>query len=394
MKLRAGSKALIREINVALVLDVVRAQEPVARAVIAAATGLSPATVTGITHQLLQSGLLTETTEADVRRGTGGRPARLLRLGRNAVFAAGVRLAASEAVVVLVDLGGDVVDTHRETLDSTDPARATAAIARGVVKVAASRPMAELLGVGVAVTGIVDHSGVVRHSGSLGWEDVPLRQLLRAGLDAPVVISSYVDSLASGELLFDARLEARDVIVFSVGASLGASVVVQGRIHRGFDGAAGGFAHWRASSASGDRRPCHCGAVDCIETWSSGWGIEREFERLGMTAATAPAEVRHDVYAAAADRLGVAMANACKMFGPERVLVTFTSEADREMLAEHTERVFAEEFAHEIAPAPAFDLTSAEDAAIGRGVACVVLGQMFRADLSLDSAFEPRQAAR
>lgn len=70
-KPRAGSKALIREINEALVLDVVRAQRPVARANIATTTGLSPATVTGITSKLLRAGLLIET---DVVRGTGGRP--------------------------------------------------------------------------------------------------------------------------------------------------------------------------------------------------------------------------------------------------------------------------------------------------------------------------------
>ena len=61
MKPRAGSKALIREINEALVLDVVRTQSPVSRATITGQTGLSAASVTGITGMLIQSGLLVET---------------------------------------------------------------------------------------------------------------------------------------------------------------------------------------------------------------------------------------------------------------------------------------------------------------------------------------------
>ena len=127
MRPRAGSKALIREINEALVLDVVRAHRPVARARIAAETGLSPATVTGITARLLGAGLLTET---DVVRSTGGRPARLIDLGTDAVLAAGVRLSDTEAYVVLVNLRGDVVAAHQEPLTSTRPQDVGESVAR------------------------------------------------------------------------------------------------------------------------------------------------------------------------------------------------------------------------------------------------------------------------
>lgn len=129
MRPRAGSKALIREINEALVLDVVRAHRPVARGRIAAETGLSPATVTGITSRLLGAGLLTET---DAVRNTGGRPARLLDLGTDAVLAAGVRLSNTEAYVVLVNLRGDVVASHQEPLTSTRPQDVSESIARAV----------------------------------------------------------------------------------------------------------------------------------------------------------------------------------------------------------------------------------------------------------------------
>ncbi|MCT9819340.1 ROK family protein [Microbacterium sp. W1N] len=383
MKLRAGSKALIREINEALVLDVVRARQPVARAVIAATTGLSPATVTGITGKLLSTGLL---AEADVVRGTGGRPARPLRLGRDAVFAAGVRLAASEAIVVLVDLTGEVVDTHREPVPSTHPDEAAAAIVRGVEHVAAARADAALIGVGVAVSGMVDQAGgVVRHSGAQQWEDVPLRALLADRLGVPVIIDSYVNALASGELLFAPRHEGRSLLAFTVGTSLGASVVVEGRIHRGFDGTAGGFAHWRADGAAEADRPCHCGATGCLETWASGWGLAREYERRGVTADTASDEIRVQVHDEAARRLGAAMANACKMFGPERVLVAVGSEVDGDALLPRAAAVFAEQFVHEHAPAPALDVTAADRLAFARGAAYEVLAHMFSADRAFES---------
>ncbi|MFE5258760.1 ROK family transcriptional regulator [Streptomyces coelicoflavus] len=380
MKPRAGSKALIREINEALVLDAVRAHGPVARAGIATRTGLSPATVTGITAKLLQTGLL---TESDVVRGAAGRPARLLALGGDTVLAAGVRLSPSEVYVVLVNLRGEVVDSHQEPLESTTPRSAAAAVARAVRTAAVRRSSAALTGVGVAVSGVVDHAGgVVRHSGSLGWEDVPFRELLSEMLDVPVVIDSYVNCVASGLLLFDGRLASRDLLVFSVGPSLGASVVVRGRIHRGWHGAAGGFAHSRVgTSASATGRPCHCGAVNCLETFSSHWGIGRELERRGEVAGDL-AEREGDVITEAADTLGTAMANASKMFGPERVVVAFTREMNLPVLTARTEATFHGQYRHENTPAPELELTSADRPALARGAAYDVLARMFTADMT------------
>jgi predicted NBD/HSP70 family sugar kinase len=377
MRPRAGSKALIREINEALVLDVVRAHRPVARARIATETGLSPATVTGITARLLGVGLLTET---DAVRSTGGRPARLLDLGTDAVLAAGVRLSDTEAYVVLVNLRGDVVASHQEPLTSTRPQDVGESVARAVAQAAASRTSSTLIGVGVAVSGVVDQQGgVVLHSGSMGWENVALQRRLTALMETPVVLDSYVNSVASGLLLFDGRLAGRNLMIFSVGASLGASVVVQGRIHRGFSGTAGGFAHSRVGRGTG--RPCHCGAEDCLETWASHWGIQRELERRG-TKPGSLAGCDDDVIANAADSLGTAVANAAKMFGPERVVVAFTPEMNVPALTARTEQVFRQQYAHGTTPPPALEIAATGPSSHASGAAYTVLAQLFTASTS------------
>ncbi|MFE7118278.1 ROK family protein [Streptomyces sp. NPDC057654] len=377
MKPRAGSKALIREINEVLVLNVVRSQGPVARAAIAAHTGLSPATVTGITSRMLNAGLL---TEADVVRGAAGRPARLVELSTDRLVAAGVRLSGSEVFVALVNLRGEVVASHKEPLSSPSPEDAGAAITRAVRAATARHREAALIGVGVAVSGVVDHEGgLVLHSGSLGWENLPFRDQLTARLDSPVVIDSYVNCLASGLLLFDGRLSGRDLLVFSVGVSLGASVVVQGRIHRGFNGAAGGFAHSRVGS--GAERPCHCGAADCLEAWSSHWGIRRELEARDEADAAGRTEAETEVLASATDRLGAAMANAAKLFGPESVVAAFTGEMDRPSLTTATARAFHAQYDHEKAPAPQLEILSADETDLSRGAAYTVLAQLFTAEI-------------
>ncbi|WP_458108463.1 ROK family protein [Arthrobacter sp. R3-55] len=374
MKPRAGSKALIREINEALVLDVVRTQSPVSRAAITVQTGLSAASVTGITGKLINSGLL---VESEIAPSTGGRPARLLELGREGVFAAGVRLSATEAHAVVVDLRGDVAATHSEPLASTEPAEAAAAAARAV-RVAAGSREPRLIGVGAAVSGVVDQaSGLVRHSGAMSWADIAFQSLLEEAAKHPVIIDSYVNAYTRG-LLFDDVFKGREMLIFSVGTSLGAAVVVEGRIQRGFNGAAGGFAHSRAITGPGPARPCHCGAEDCFETRGSLWGMQRELERSGQDRELDP-DADSALIADAALHLGIGMANAAKVLGPEQVVVGFAPEADLGTFAEQTKHSFVRQYDHANTPPPLFDASVADPVALARGAACSVLAGLFTA---------------
>lgn len=374
MKQRAGSKALIREINEALVLDVVRTQAPVSRATIAAQTGLSPASVTGITGKLIQSKLL---VEAEIIRDTGGRPARLLELGREGVFAAGVRLSATAALAVVVDLRGGVVSTASEPLTSTSPADAATAVAK-VVRAAAGARASRLIGVGVALSGVVDqNTGIVRHSGALDWAEVRFQETLEAELNEAVVIDSYVNAYARG-LLFDGTFTGRELLVFSVGSSLGAAVVVEGRIQRGFNGSAGGFAHARSLTSSEIPRACHCGAEDCFETRSSLWGMRQELERRGHDRGLDPG-TDSDLIADAAWHLGIGMANMAKVLGPEQVVVAFAPEANIGKFAALSGQTFQRQYDHSNTPSPSLTNAIVDHVAMARGAACSVLASLFSA---------------
>ena len=377
MKPRAGSKALIREINEALVLDIVRTQGPVSRAVVAAQTGLSAASVTGITGKLIQARLLVET---ETVRDTGGRPARLLELGRDGAYAVGVRLSNDGLLAVLVDLRGTVVASHAEPLRSTDPTEAANAVGRAARTVAGGKAKV-VAGVGVALSGIVDqYGGVVRHSGALEWSDVPFQAMVEEAAGELVIVDSYVNAYARG-LLVDGSFRGRGMLVFSVGTSLGAAVVIDGRIQRGHYGSAGGLAHTKAAAEPGAARRCHCGADDCLETRSSLWGIRREQERLGVSG-----DVDSALIADAAVHLAVGMANAAKIFGPEHVVVGFAPEARLDKFPERASQAFLAQYAHAYTPAPTVETVIMDHAAVARGAGYSILAGLFTAE-------EPQKAA-
>jgi predicted NBD/HSP70 family sugar kinase len=373
---RVGSKALIREINEALVLDVVRRGGTTSRAEITSVTGLSPATVTGISAQLVRDGLL---IESDVLRGTGGRPARLIELGRDAVVAAGVRLSPEAVEVALVDLRGDVVSTSTTALTATDPESAAAAVVAAVLDAASERPDSALRGISVALSGIVDRPrGIVRHSGTLGWQDVSFARMLEDRSGGRVVIDSLVNSFTTGLVLLDDDLAERDVIVVSVGASLGASMLMRGRIHRGFGGSAGGLAH-SALGARADGRPCHCGGSGCMETWSSVWGMQAELERRGAARDLAR-DAAHEVLAQGGAQLGIAIANAAKMFGPERIVLVLSPEVRVPAFVESCRTALVGEYQYGDGTAPGLVTIPADSEVFARGAGYDMITELFTAD--------------
>ena len=75
-----GSLQLTRDLNRAAVLRLIASSGPIARSTIARELGLSPATVTSLTRELSDQGILRVAERAPSR---GGRPALLLEINRS-----------------------------------------------------------------------------------------------------------------------------------------------------------------------------------------------------------------------------------------------------------------------------------------------------------------------
>src|SRR6476620_7108843 len=105
--LRSGNKQLIREINKSLVLNTVRDSGAISRTDIAQMVHLSLATVSGITNELIDQGLVYEHEEGT---STGGRRPILLALNPRAGLVIGTKLTETHVVVALTDLNADVVE--------------------------------------------------------------------------------------------------------------------------------------------------------------------------------------------------------------------------------------------------------------------------------------------
>ena len=106
-----GDATLLRKVNEAAVLELIRRCGPVTRSDLARCLHLSLPTITRIAHELLNASLIVEASSAG---SSGGRRPGLLEFSIHANFISGV-CVGHKMVVALADLGGGIIERRTET---------------------------------------------------------------------------------------------------------------------------------------------------------------------------------------------------------------------------------------------------------------------------------------
>ncbi|WTK76012.1 ROK family protein [Streptomyces sp. NBC_01515] len=121
---------------------------------------------------------------------------------------------------------------------------------------------AQLLGVGVALPGPLDHAHGILHrvTGFPEWDGFPLRDALARRLGVPVVVDKDTNAAALGLAVGG---EGGAFAYLHLGTGLGAGLVIGGGVHRGARTGAGEFGHQVIQL---DGPPCECGNRGCIES--------------------------------------------------------------------------------------------------------------------------------
>jgi predicted NBD/HSP70 family sugar kinase len=273
---RTGNAGLARDLNRVAVLRLIGAAGPIARMSIAQRLGLSPATVTSVTRELLERGIL---READHVPSNGGRPAVLLELVGSAATAVGVKIAPDHLVGVRVNLDAEVLDRFELRFDTGAP-DAVGRIGDILQSwIAQSPEHPPLLGVGLGVPGVVDSQRRKVSAPNLGWHDLALSVALQTRLDVPVLVDNDVNTLAIWERLYGRGREVEHFITVTIGRGVGLAIVAGGDIYHGAGGGAGEFGH---VSVVPDGRTCSCGKRGCLETVVSDPALVAEAREEGV----------------------------------------------------------------------------------------------------------------
>ena len=261
------SVSTVRETNLQLVLRTVRELAPCSRAAVASATGLNKTTASSLVADLMARGLVRETGETSQPRV--GRPGVLLALDDTSLAAIGVEINVDYLSAVAVDLLGRELATRHVHVDArtAGPEASVRLVAETVRETASAPELAgrRIVGVSVAVPGLVDPSGTVTLAPNLGWRNVPLRDRLTALLDDPE-LPTQVDNDGNLGVMAEFRDGAcagtPDLVYVTGEIGVGAGVLSGGTLLRGASGSAGEIGHLCLDP---DGPECACGRRGCLE---------------------------------------------------------------------------------------------------------------------------------
>jgi N-acetylglucosamine repressor len=325
---RRGSRSLLRDLNVSLLIELVRRAGTVSRADLARQSRLSAPTVSNIVDKLIKRGIFNEVSLAP---SSGGRPPVLLSIDPKAGYVIGIKLRADGLTTVVCDLDAQVV-ASRETQASLvgNPAAAIQAIEQAVLRVLrdAVVPQTKVLGVGIGLPGIIDTDrGICNFSHLLWWRDVDLAGPLRKRLGLPIWVDNDVNTLAVAEKWAGDAPDARDFVTLSVGRGIGLGIVIDRALYHGANGAAGEFGHMIIEPGGAK---CECGRFGCLESIvgegalrrSVGDQIGRDITRTELIALVRGGDsVASGVVENAGRRLGQAVANMMTLLNPELLII-------------------------------------------------------------------------
>jgi predicted NBD/HSP70 family sugar kinase len=306
--------------------------QPRSRHELAAATGLSAASVTNVIRELIDEGIVIETGLAG---SDGGRPRTMLGMNPGYGYVIGVDIGETRTRVELFDLtmtGRARAEYPLEAAAEHDVDVVVGQIAAGLAAVIdeSGVPADAILGVGIGVPGIIERgSEVLVHGQTYGWDAVPLERLVRARTSLPLRFENGAKTMGQAELWFGTGRGARNAVVVLIGSGVGASLIAGGATYQGATSSGAEFGHVPVVV---DGRKCRCGSAGCLEAYAGAASIlerygqpmaanDQEDALAALIAAARTSPLAAALLAETARYLGAGIGTLINLFNPERVIL-------------------------------------------------------------------------
>lgn len=324
------------------VFESVRAAGHLPRIQIAKTLEISPATVTSLTSELIDSGLLEETAgQRDAADAGRGRPPVALGVRGAAHYVAGLKLSNREHTAVVMTFAGEIVaeaaaHDHGQARSVAD-ILATAEDLLGTVCKAAGLAPRDLSGVGIGLPGFISNAeGRVYWSSLLLDRNVDLAAAATAHLGLPVSVDNDANLVALAELWFGEGRALSNFAVVTIEYGVGMGLVLNHDLYRGANELGMELGHTKVQL---DGALCRCGQRGCLEAYVADYAMAREattalnwtdkdarsmqvlLESLFDHAKAGNAAAR-TIFRRAGRFMAVGLANVINLFDPEVIILT------------------------------------------------------------------------
>jgi predicted NBD/HSP70 family sugar kinase len=351
---------LVRRQNRLLVLDALRQRGPLARVELGRHTGLSPASITSISAQLIADGIVQEVEEHDapvvpMRRG---RPLTQLDLNPKSAHVVAVKISIDGIELALADNRGVIISRRTSRIATYDaqPESFGKAVAEEIARLLSKMRLAarRVARIGIAVQGVADsQAGTIAWSPAFRIRNIPVASTVQRELGIPCAIANDANMIAEGLIGTDpARYGGTAAVVF-IGYGVGMALILNGQVYHGPTGAGAEFGHMNHLPHG---PLCRCGRRGCVEAYAADYSILRwasgnadtlppsvtaiPQEELDSLETAARAGEPHAVaaYAKAGEALGYGLARTIALVSPSRIVLAGPGTRAIELIEPHLRR--------------------------------------------------------
>ncbi|RXJ74727.1 transcriptional regulator [Veronia nyctiphanis] len=344
-----GNVDLVKQLNGAAVYRLIDLEGPISRIQIADASSLAPASVTKITRQLLERGLIKEVAQ---QASTGGRRAISLKTESAPFHALAIRLGRDNIELALFDLSGKLLTQYSESFDYHDQTSLMDGLYRHITDFLNEHRdlVRELVAISISLPGLVDAvAGVVEYMPNIDVDNLKMSQLIGDKFAVECYIGNDTRCKALAEHYFGASKHYQDSILVSVHNGTGAGIIVNGQVFLGINRNVGEIGHIQIDPLG---KKCQCGNFGCLETVASNSAIvENAQQLLGLghqslladkadsltvsdicNAANADDQLAKEVLQKVGNYLGKAIAITINLFNPQQIVLAGEITAAEEIV--------------------------------------------------------------
>lgn len=322
--LRPGSQGALHTANRRRVVELLQSAGELTQAQVSRATGLAPATVSNIVRELTSADVLVVSDAGARRRG--------LRLARSAGLVVGLDYGHRHVTVAIADMAHEILAERRAELGAGVPAREALDLGATLLEQALADiddDRSSVVGIGMGLPAPIDNrTGEVGALSILpGWVGVDAARLASDRLGMPVEVDNDANLGVLAEHLWGAGVGFDNVAFLKLSEGVGAGLVLNGELFRGRNGTAGEVGHTTMDDLGA---VCRCGNRGCLETMVAARSVIELLEPRFGPGLTIPDIVGRAgdgdnacarVLADVGRQAGVALANLCNLFNPERILI-------------------------------------------------------------------------
>jgi predicted NBD/HSP70 family sugar kinase len=272
---------MIHAINRSNVLSLIRKDGPISKRKVAKQINVSPTTVNSVVQDLLVEGIV---RVEGIGESSGGRKPVLYSFNPDVYTGIAVILHNSSFEIALLNMEGEVKCKQTFRTGKAEGKDYIEQLIKALSDFASNLESNDrCLGISVITPGLVDSSrGMIVYNAKLDLHHIPIKQQIEERTKLKTLVENDTNAFVIAERYFSKDFFC-NVLYVSVGEGVGAGILLNGEIYRGFSGSSGEFGHMTVVPGGAT---CSCGNRGCLENYINWPSVHSKIVAAMLTRGT------------------------------------------------------------------------------------------------------------